>query len=54
MPKRPIVNIDEDEWTTIEWTHQHEECCECGLKHVIDYRVHNGKLQFKGRRLNRK
>lgn len=54
MRKRPILHIDEDEWTTIAWTNQHEECCECGLKHAISYRVVDGKLQFKGRRINRK
>lgn len=54
MRKRPTIDIDEDHWTTIEWVNQHEECCECGLKHSITYRVHDGKLQFKGKRINRK
>ena len=54
MRKRPSLQVDDDEWVTIEWNNQHEECCECGLKHTISYRVVNGKLQFKGRRLNRK
>lgn len=54
MRKRPKIQIDPDEWVTIEWTGQHEECCDCGLKHSISYRVVDGKLQFKGKRINRK
>jgi hypothetical protein len=51
MTTRPVIHVDEDEWVTIDWVGQNEQCCECGLKHKIDYRVHNGKLQFKGRRI---
>jgi hypothetical protein len=54
MRKRPTVKVDEDEWITIAWTGQHEECCDCGLKHRIDYRVVDGKLQFRGKRINHK
>jgi hypothetical protein len=48
--KRPKIQIDDGEWVTIEWVGQHEECCECGLRHIVDYRVVDGKLQFKARR----
>lgn len=49
--RRPVVPIDDDEWVTISWKGQHEECCKCGVRHRVDYRVHNGKLQFKARNL---
>jgi hypothetical protein len=49
--KRPRVHLEDDEWCTIAWVGQHEECCECGLKHITDYRVVDGKLQFKARRI---
>lgn len=48
--RRPRIQIHSNEWVTIAWTNQHEECCECGLNHIIDYRVVDGKLQFKARR----
>jgi hypothetical protein len=55
MPrKRPIKQVDPNEWVTIEWTGQHEECCDCGLIHIVDYRVIDGKLQFKARRRGEK
>lgn len=52
MAKRKLIQIDDGEWVTIDWTKQHEECCECGLKHSVDYRVADGgKLQMRARRL---
>lgn len=49
--KRPIIQINDDDWVTVEWVGQHEECCGCGMKHTVDYRVHNGKLQFKAKQI---
>lgn len=55
MPKRrPKVQIDPNEWVTIAWTGQHEQCCDCGLTHIVDFRVEDGKLQFRARRLGDK
>jgi hypothetical protein len=52
--KRPIIQLDDNEWTTIEWRNQHEQCCDCGLKHSVDFRVaENGKLQFRARRIKK-
>jgi hypothetical protein len=45
--KRPVIQIHDNEWVTIDWIGQHEECCGCGLRHVVDYRVKDGKLQFR-------
>lgn len=51
-PRRPHMQVHDDEWVTIDWKGQHEACCDCGLEHTIDYRVNEkGQLQFKGRRL---
>jgi hypothetical protein len=52
--KRPSLQVDPNEWVTISWNAQHEECCNCGLVHIVDYRVHNGKLQFRARRRGEK
>lgn len=29
------------------------ECCDCGLKHVMDFRVHRGRVQFRAWRVVR-
>jgi hypothetical protein len=52
--RRPTIQVHSNEWVTIAWNGQHEECCECGLKHIVDYRVVDGKLQFKARRKGEK
>lgn len=50
--KKPVVQIEDGEWVTIEWKDQHEECCDCGLRHKLSYRIaEGGKLQFKASRL---
>lgn len=50
--KRPVIQIDDDEWVTVEWTGQREQCCECGLTHRLDFRVApGGKLQFRAKRV---
>lgn len=51
--RRPSITLDDDEWVTIAWNGQHEECCTCGLQHTVDYRVEDGKLQFRARNLGR-
>ena len=28
-------------------------CCDCGLVHEMDFRLHNGHIQFRARRANR-
>jgi hypothetical protein len=47
------VQVDDGEWVTIAWTKQREKCCGCGLVHKTDYRVVDGKLQFRAFRLER-
>lgn len=49
--RRPRMQCYDDEWVTIAWTNQHEECCDCAKRHAVDYRVVEGKLQFKARAL---
>jgi hypothetical protein len=50
--KKPVVQIDDGEWVTIDWKGQHEECCNCGSKHRVDHRVlDTGKLQMRATRI---
>lgn len=51
LARRGIIHVDDGEWVTISWTDQHEQCCNCGLRHTVDYRVKKGELQFKARRI---
>lgn len=52
--RRPSVAIDDNEWVTISWNGQHEECCSCGIQHRVDFRVVKGKLQFRAVNIGRK
>lgn len=46
--KKPTVWVHDNEWVDISWKGQQEECCGCGLKHRVDFRVREGGvLQFK-------
>ena len=51
---RPLIHIDDGEWVTIAWRGQREECCKCGERHKVDYRVENGKLQFRATSLGKR
>lgn len=54
MAKPPTIHIEDDEWVTIAWKGQREECCDCGKIHRVDYRVaENGKLQFRARSIRK-
>lgn len=48
------MQVWDNEWVTISWVGQHEECCDCKKRHTVDYRVENGKLQFRARALPRR
>ena len=47
MARKKEVHVDDGEWVTISWKKQREKCCGCGLEHDVDYRVEDGKLQFR-------
>ncbi len=51
QPYPPDLQVYDDEWVEISWKGQHEKCCSCGARHVLDYQVVDGKLMFKARRL---
>ena len=48
--------VGEDGWS--RWVQPVEEgykmaCCDCGLVHTMDFRVEDGRAQFRARRNNR-
>lgn len=56
MPRKkiPVIQIEDGEWVTIDWKGQLEECCGCGMRHKLSYRIaEGGKLQFKASQVRR-
>ena len=50
--RRPPLQTYEGEWIRIAWKGQHEECCDCGMRHSINYKVDKkGRLYFKAKLL---
>lgn len=50
--KRP--SIDDGEWVQPRRTNFVLECCDCGLTHIVTFRIRNGRLYFKAHRDARK
>lgn len=48
MIKKDYMDVIESRWYDMD-THERLICCGCGLTHEIDFRLHNGKTQFKFR-----
>lgn len=44
--------IGAGEWVQPEDNGYRMECCECGLIHVLNFRIHEGKIQFQAFRLD--
>lgn len=42
--------IHDGEWFTPKRKGFREQCCDCGLVHIVDYRIVNGQIQFRSRR----
>ena len=44
---------DDGEWIRPVMRGHRNACCDCGLVHVIDYRIVDGRVEFRARRHNR-
>lgn len=51
MPK--YKQVYENEWVQPVMKGYKMGCCDCGLVHVLDFRIYKGRIQFKARRNNR-
>lgn len=40
----------ENEWVQPVRRNYKLACCDCGLVHKLDFRIHNGRVQFRARR----
>ena len=55
MTKRvETTHLSEGQWFRVANRKDHYEvCCDCGLEHRVEYRVRNGKLEFRAWREDR-
>ena len=42
--------VEDGEWIQPIMRGHKEQCCSCGLVHVTDYRVVDGRVQYRSRR----
>ena len=49
----PYDKPEEDEWVQPVEEGYKMQCCDCGLVHQIDFRIVDGRVQFRVRRDNR-
>jgi hypothetical protein len=45
--------ISYGEWTRPRMKNFREQCCDCGLIHRLDFRIANGRIDFRTRRDDR-
>jgi hypothetical protein len=45
--------VVENEWQQPIIRNYKMACCDCGLVHEIDFRIHKGRVQLRARRNNR-
>jgi len=47
-PDNTYYQVIDGEWVDVPWRGFKEQCCSCGLVHIVDYRtVDDNKLQFR-------
>jgi hypothetical protein len=44
---RTYEQVHTGEWLSYSRKNQRIRCCDCGLVHVYDFRVHKGKLEIR-------
>lgn len=47
MSRRKYDQLVDGEWMTPVRKGFKEQCCGCGLVHIVDYRLVDGKIQFR-------
>ena len=45
--------IYDKKWYEATWKGHRDMCCHCGLEHITDWKVENGKLFFRTRQSER-
>ena len=54
MGKRVVYRvISYGEWTQPRMRNFREQCCDCGLIHRLDFRIVDGRIEFRTRRDDR-
>lgn len=44
--------VESGKWFDVEWKNTMIACCDCGLSHVLDFRVKKKTLQMRAERMN--
>lgn len=42
--------VADGEWVPVHWHGMQDACCDCGLVHVINYRIFNGTIELQATR----
>ena len=53
VPYGGIAREDARKWTRPRMRNFREQCCDCGLIHRLDFRIVDGKVEFRTRRDDR-
>jgi len=53
MSRDSYPQLHDGEWISPVKRGFREQCCDCGLVHVVDFRTKNNELQFRARRDDR-
>lgn len=48
------TKVEDGEWVQPIRRGYQMECCDCGLVHILDFRIHRTRVQFKASRDERK
>jgi len=42
---KPYYHVTDGEWIQVPMRGGKDQCCDCGLVHVVNYRIVEGKIQ---------
>ena len=52
-PRDKNHKVKDGEWAQPIQSGYKLSCCDCSLEHILDFRIRNGRIQFRARRDNR-
>ena len=48
-PRDATVQVNDGSWYAVGHGFTHEDCCDCGLSHRVDYKLENGRVMVRYR-----
>lgn len=49
LKREPYYHVTEGEWINVLMKEFYDQCCDCGLVHVVNFRKRKGTLQMRVR-----